>query len=123
MVVLFGLQFTETVSLGKALMTITGLGRPYVQYLCRLSGFSPNSPLGLVPREQIKILVRKTASDRLVLSALRRDVSNAVKLKVQLRLYQGVRHLEGLPVRGQNTKANARTSRRLRTVTKLLYKT
>jgi small subunit ribosomal protein S13 len=122
MVVLFGLQFSETVSLGKALMTITGLGRPYVQYLCRLSGFSPESPLGAISREQIKMLMRRTAAERLVLSPLRRDVSNAIKLKIQLRLYQGIRHLEGLPVRGQNTKANARTSRRLQVVTKFLSK-
>jgi small subunit ribosomal protein S13 len=114
MVVLFGLQFPSSLSLGKALLSVTGLGRPYVLHLCKIFGFSPEIPVGSVSREDLKNIVRKTSNERLVLLPLSREVLNAVKLKSQLRLYQGVRHNEGLPVRGQNTKANARTSRRLK---------
>ena len=39
----------------------------------------------------------------------RREVSMNIKRLMDLGCYRGVRHRRGLPVRGQNTKNNART--------------
>lgn len=40
---------------------------------------------------------------------LRREVSLNIKRLIEIGCYRGVRHRRGLPVRGQNTKTNART--------------
>ena len=40
---------------------------------------------------------------------LRREVSMNIKRLVDLGCYRGIRHRRNLPVRGQNTKKNART--------------
>ena len=40
---------------------------------------------------------------------LRREISLNIKRLVEIGCYRGVRHRHGLPVRGQNTKQNART--------------
>lgn len=40
---------------------------------------------------------------------LRRDVSMNIKRLMEIGCYRGVRHRRSLPVRGQNTKQNART--------------
>ena len=40
---------------------------------------------------------------------LRREVSLNIKRLVEIGCYRGVRHRRNLPVRGQNTKNNART--------------
>ena len=40
---------------------------------------------------------------------LRREVNLNIKRLVEIGSYRGVRHRRGLPVRGQNTKNNART--------------
>jgi small subunit ribosomal protein S13 len=40
---------------------------------------------------------------------LRRQVSMDIKRLMDLGCYRGLRHRRGLPVRGQNTKNNART--------------
>lgn len=40
---------------------------------------------------------------------LRRDVALDIKRLVEIGSYRGIRHRRGLPVRGQNTKTNART--------------
>ena len=40
---------------------------------------------------------------------LRREVSMNVKRLMEIGCYRGLRHRRGLPVRGQNTKQNART--------------
>ncbi|MGH3492594.1 MAG: 30S ribosomal protein S13, partial [Sciscionella sp.] len=40
---------------------------------------------------------------------LRREVTADIRRKVEIGSYQGRRHRQGLPVRGQRTKTNART--------------
>ena len=40
---------------------------------------------------------------------LRRERSQAIKRLMEIGCYRGIRHRRGLPVRGQNTKTNART--------------
>ena len=40
---------------------------------------------------------------------LRREVSLNIKRLMEIGCYRGIRHRRGLPVRGQNTKNNART--------------
>lgn len=40
---------------------------------------------------------------------LRRTVSLNIKRLKDIKCYRGIRHLKGLPVRGQRTKTNART--------------
>ncbi|MCY3972847.1 MAG: 30S ribosomal protein S13 [Candidatus Dadabacteria bacterium] len=40
---------------------------------------------------------------------LRKDVQMNIKRLVEIGCYRGIRHRTGLPVRGQKTKANART--------------
>ncbi len=40
---------------------------------------------------------------------LRRRVGMNIKRLIDLHAYRGLRHRKGLPVRGQNTRSNART--------------
>lgn len=40
---------------------------------------------------------------------LRREVSLNIKRLIEIGSYRGIRHRRGLPVRGQNSKNNART--------------
>ena len=40
---------------------------------------------------------------------LRREVNMAIKTKMEIGSYQGIRHRKGLPVRGQRTSRNCRT--------------
>ena len=48
-------------------------------------------------------------TDLVVEGDLRRERSQAVKRLMEIGCYRGIRHRRGLPVRGQNTKTNART--------------
>ena len=40
---------------------------------------------------------------------LRREIGLSIKRLMDLNCYRGTRHRKGLPVRGQNTRSNART--------------
>lgn len=114
MVIFLGLQFSASTRLEKVLLAVPGIGYSYAAYLTKFFGLSSRLSLKRVTREQLKLLARKITLERSTLSTLRRETSTAIKLKIQLKTYKGVRHLEGLPVRGQNTKSNASTSRKLK---------
>jgi small subunit ribosomal protein S13 len=54
--------------------------------------------------------LRDLIDDRLMVEGdLRRERSQNIKRLMEIGCYRGLRHRRGLPVRGQNTKTNART--------------
>ena len=54
--------------------------------------------------------IRKVITDEgRVEGDLRKEVSQNIKRLMEIGCYRGLRHRRGLPVRGQNTKTNART--------------
>jgi len=46
-------------------------------------------------------------------SDLKREVASAIKRLKEIKCYRGMRHNLGLPVRGQLTRKNARTAKKL----------
>lgn len=110
--------YTWTYEIGKkkrlfdVLMTISGIGRKTASLLCASIGISTNTPTGLVPDNQLALLQRilidkyATQTEHNLLSR------NFIKLQIQNGSYRGVRHVAGLPVRGQKTRSNARTQRK-----------
>ena len=53
--------------------------------------------------------LREHVTKFMVEGDLRREVAMNIKRLTDLGCYRGLRHRRGLPVRGQNTKNNART--------------
>ena len=59
--------------------------------------------------QQADQLVTISCGELKVEGDLRREVSMNIKRLMEIGCYRGLRHRRGLPVRGQNTKQNART--------------
>lgn len=91
-----------------ALTYIYGIGDPTAQKICADAGVSEDiRSKDLTPDDQEKL---RTEVDKYrVEGDLRREVSMNIKRLVDIGSYRGMRHRRGLPVRGQNTKNNART--------------
>ena len=92
-----------------ALTYIYGIGLTTSQKLLKAAGINPDTrPRDLTEDEVVKLrdLIDK---DVVVEGDLRREVSLNIKRLVEIGCYRGRRHRMGLPVRGQNTKNNART--------------
>ncbi|MFR6221195.1 MAG: 30S ribosomal protein S13, partial [Anaerococcus sp.] len=53
--------------------------------------------------------IREILDDYTIEGDLRREVSMNIRNLREINCYRGIRHKRGLPVRGQNTKNNART--------------
>jgi small subunit ribosomal protein S13 len=88
---------------------IYGIGRPTAGKLLDEVGVSPDTYVRNLTDDEIVKL--RDAIDRslTVEGDLRRERSQNIKRLQEIGCYRGMRHRRGLPVRGQNTKTNART--------------
>ncbi|GEO77937.1 30S ribosomal protein S13 [Companilactobacillus mindensis DSM 14500] len=91
-----------------ALTYIFGIGETTAQKVLKDAGVSEDiRTRDLTPEQEEKI--RAEVDKVRVEGDLRREVSMNIKRLQEIGSYRGMRHRRGLPVRGQNTKNNART--------------
>ena len=91
-----------------SLTYIYGIGRSLAKEICKDAGVEPTKKTKDVTQEEL-IKLRDEINKHLTEGDLRREVSMNIKRLVDIGSYRGIRHRRGLPVRGQNTKNNART--------------
>jgi small subunit ribosomal protein S13 len=88
---------------------IYGVGRSTSNDLLEKAGIDPNTFVRDLTEDEISKLRDLVDSDLTVEGDLRRERSQNIKRLMEIGCYRGLRHRRGLPVRGQNTKTNART--------------
>jgi small subunit ribosomal protein S13 len=88
---------------------IYGIGRSNSNQLLAELGISPDTYVRDLTEDEIARLRDQIDREYMVEGDLRRERSQAVKRLMEIGCYRGIRHRRGLPVRGQNTKTNART--------------
>ena len=88
---------------------IYGVGRSQSNKLLAEAGISPDTYVRELTEDEVVKLRDLIDSDLTVEGDLRRERSQSIKRLQEIGSYRGMRHRRGLPVRGQNTKTNART--------------
>ena len=89
---------------------IYGIGRSTVEQAPRRGRASrPDTYVRDLTEDEVAKLRDLDRRDLTVEGDLRRERSQNVKRLMEIGCYRGLRHRRGLPVRGQNTKTNART--------------
>ena len=92
-----------------ALTYIYGIGRNIADEIIEATGVNPDTRVKDLTEEDIGKLRDYIDHHVKVEGDLRREVSMNIKRLMEISCYRGLRHRRGLPVRGQNTKQNART--------------
>ena len=88
---------------------IYGVGRPTSNEILAKLGIEPDRYVRDLTDGEISQLREVIDTEHVVEGDLRRERSQNVKRLMEIGCYRGLRHRRGLPVRGQNTKTNART--------------
>lgn len=91
-----------------SLTYIYGIGKPTAKEILAAAGVPEDTRVSDLTNEQLDA-IRAEVSELKIEGDLRREVSQNIKRLMEIGSYRGVRHRRGLPVRGQNTKNNART--------------
>jgi small subunit ribosomal protein S13 len=87
---------------------IFGIGRPTANKILAATGINPDTRVRDLTEDEVAKLRDEIAKYK-VEGDLRRDIALDIKRLIEIGCYRGIRHRRGLPVRGQNTKNNART--------------
>ena len=87
---------------------IYGIGRKTSNDILRNAGINPDTRVKDLTEAEVA-LIRAEIDKYLVEGDLRREIAMNIKRLREINCYRGIRHRSGLPVRGQNTKNNART--------------
>jgi len=106
---LVGVDLPRDKRIEVALTYIYGIGRTSARQVLAETGVDPDARVhSLGDQELVKLRDAIEASYKIE-GDLRREVQADIRRKVEIGSYQGRRHRQGLPVRGQRTKTNART--------------
>ncbi len=88
---------------------IYGIGRSSSNKILAQAGVNPDIRVRDLSDDDVRKISTVIEETMMVEGDLRREVALNIKRLQEIGCYRGIRHRKGLPVRGQNTKNNART--------------
>ena len=92
---------------------IYGIGLTTSSKILASAGIDENTKVKDWTDEQINGILKYMSENLKLEGELRGEVQQNIKRLQDIGSYRGIRHRKGLPVRGQRTRSNHRTSRRL----------
>ena len=92
-----------------ALTYIHGIGHTTAFKICEKLGIDVQKRMGELDEDTLNQIRAEIDSDAYMIEGdLRRETSMNIKRLLDMKCYRGLRHRNGLPVRGQRTRTNAR---------------
>lgn len=105
-----GVDIPNEKQLEYSLQYIYGIGATHAKSICAETKIDGTTRVKDLTEEQLSA-IRAAISQYKVEGDLRREKALNIKRLTEIGCYRGIRHKKGLPVRGQRTKTNARTSK------------
>lgn len=99
-------------SIWIGLTMVYGIGRPRSMKILEKLEIDPMKKVKDITEEEQK-LISDELKKYVLENDLKREVSSAIKRLQEIKCYRGIRHSVGLPTRGQLTRKNARTAKKL----------
>ena len=87
---------------------IYGIGRVSSNRILKEANVNPDTRVRDLTDDEVKKISAVIDETQMVEGDLRREIAMNIKRLQEIGCYRGIRHRKGLPVRGQNTKNNAR---------------
>jgi len=88
---------------------IFGIGSTNSRKILEVCGVDVNRRAKDLTEDELSRIAVEIDKNYVVEGQLRRQISQNIARMKEIRCYRGLRHLKGLPVRGQRTRTNART--------------
>ncbi len=106
-----GVNIPDNKRIEVALTYVYGIGRTLSNKILLQAKIDPNIRANKLTAEEVNRLRDFIEKGFKIEGELRRERMMNVKRLKDISCYRGVRHIKGLPVRGQRTKTNTRTIR------------
>ena len=113
MINIVGLRFNKKLKLGLVLSLIYGINKSKSSLICKHLGFNYNSSLSSFSSNNILTLNNYIENNITIEKLLKKEIRDNITNLKKIGCYRGNRHKNKLPVRGQRSKTNGRTFRKL----------
>ena len=111
MVRLLGVVLPDEKRIDYALTILYGIGWSSAGKILTSANIDSSKRVKALSEEELKKLVQVIDKVYKIEGELREDITDDIKRLRDINSFRGIRHMRGLPVRGQRTKSNARTKR------------
>ncbi|MBD3165920.1 30S ribosomal protein S13, partial [bacterium] len=104
-----GVDIPRNKRVDVSLTYIFGIGRTRARQICEKVGVDGARKVSDLTDQEVRQIREEISNNQKVEGPLRTEITMNIKRLMDIGCYRGLRHRRGLPVRGQNTKNNART--------------
>ncbi|MDA2919673.1 30S ribosomal protein S13 [Desulfobacterota bacterium AH_259_B03_O07] len=104
-----GVDIPANKRLEIGLTYIYGIGKNISKKILEEADVDPNIKSQELTEQEVAKIREVIEKQYVVEGDLRREVQNNIKRLIEIGCYRGIRHRQGLPLRGQKTQSNART--------------
>ncbi len=104
-----GVDLPKNKRIEIALTYIFGIGLSSAKKILEKAGVDPDKRVKDLTPEEISRIREIIDKEYKVEGELRKEIAMNIKRLIDIGCYRGLRHIMGLPVRGQRTRTNART--------------
>lgn len=106
-----GVNIPDNKKIEYALPYIYGIGLPLAKKIIKIAQIDSAKRAKELSQQEINKLREVIEKEHKIEGELHRDIMMNIKRLKEMKIYRGLRHIRGLPVRGQRTKTNSRTRR------------
>lgn len=106
-----GVDIPENKKIEISLTYIFGIGRTLARRIITHTKVDPDKRAAALTPQEVNRLKDFIEKNYKIEGDLRRDIMLNIKRLKDVKAYRGIRHIKGLPVKGQRTKSNSRTRR------------
>ncbi|MFQ5787859.1 MAG: 30S ribosomal protein S13 [Thermodesulfobacteriota bacterium] len=104
-----GVDIPANKRLEIGLTYIYGIGKNMSKKILEEAELDPNIKSQDLTEQEVAKIREIIEKQYIVEGDLRREVQNNIKRLIEIGCFRGIRHRQGLPLRGQKTRSNART--------------
>ena len=108
---ILGVTLPDDKRIEFGLTLIYGIGWTRAKNILKAVNIDGNKKIGQLSEEELRKLTDFIEKNYKVEGELREEINENIKRLKEINSYRGLRHIKGLPVRGQRTRSNARTKR------------
>lgn len=104
-----GVDIPKDKRIEVSLRYIFGIGPARAREILAQTKIDPNKRAKDLSDQEVASINTVIQKDFKVEGDLRREIQQNIKRLMDIKCYRGIRHIKGLPVRGQRSRTNART--------------
>ncbi len=114
MVYLFQTNIKDSKKINVGLRKIYGIGKTFSKKITEQLGMSHRVKISRLSNAQLQYITRVISNSFNIGSQVKQERNENIRRLIRISCYRGFRHVNRLPVRGQRTRDNAQTCRKLK---------